>query len=133
MHKLQYLIYFPLAGDSGYPLKPWLLTPFQVPQSAQEQLYNVRHSQARAVVERAIGLLKGRWRCLDATGGKLCYTPAKVCNIVRACAVLHNMAQKQNVPAPPEAIDDPDLDPHPPVCQPNAAAVNLRLAVMQRL
>ncbi|KAJ4940577.1 hypothetical protein JOQ06_026874 [Pogonophryne albipinna] len=73
-----------LLGDSGYPLKRWLLNPFHNPQNAEERQYNVRHSQARAVVERTIGLLKGRWRCLDATGGKLCYKPDKVCQIVRA-------------------------------------------------
>ncbi|XP_056279744.1 uncharacterized protein LOC130199917 [Pseudoliparis swirei] len=41
-------------------LKRWLLTPFNNPQSAEERNYNTRHSQARAVVERSIGLLKGR-------------------------------------------------------------------------
>lgn len=77
LNKLQFLStavsnpFTNLAGDSGYPLKQWLLTPFPNPQSAEERNYNVRHSQARAVVERTIGLLKGRWRCLDATGGKL--------------------------------------------------------------
>ncbi len=91
----------------------------------------MRHSQTRAVVERAIGLLKGRWRCLDATGGSLCYTPAKVCKIVRACAVLHSMAHKENVPLPPEVNAVPDLDPHPLVFEPNAAAVHQRLEVMQ--
>ncbi|KAJ8245731.1 hypothetical protein COCON_G00235370, partial [Conger conger] len=31
--------------------------------SAEERNYNMRHSQARAVVERTIGLFKGRWPC----------------------------------------------------------------------
>ncbi|KAK1906710.1 putative nuclease HARBI1, partial [Dissostichus eleginoides] len=100
-----------LLGDSGYPLKRWLITPFHNPQSAEERQFNARHSQARAVVERTIGLLKGRWRCLDAIGGKLSYKPDKVCQIVRACAVLHNLAQLNNVPLPPEAAcaqEEPD-------------------------
>ncbi|KAI3374445.1 hypothetical protein L3Q82_006265 [Scortum barcoo] len=46
-------------GDSGYPLKRWLLTPFPNPRSVEEKSYNVHHSQARAVVECPIGLLKG--------------------------------------------------------------------------
>ncbi len=57
----------------------------------------------------------------------------EVCNIVRACAVFHNMAQKGNVPPPPEICDVPDLDPHPPVFEENPPAVRQRLEVMQRL
>ncbi|KAJ8364596.1 hypothetical protein SKAU_G00078220 [Synaphobranchus kaupii] len=54
------------AGESG---DGWLL--------AEEQRYNLAHSRTRSVVERTIGLLKGRWRCLDASGGKLLYKPEK--------------------------------------------------------
>ena len=46
------------AGDSGYPLRRWLLTPFQNPQSAEQTHYTEAHTRARSVVERAIGLLK---------------------------------------------------------------------------
>lgn len=123
-----------VLGDSGYPLKRWLLTPFPNPQTPEQRAYNQRHSQARAVVERTIGLLKGRWRCLDATGGALCYRPEKVCKIVRACAVLHNLAQLQNVPLPPQHLHpDPDPDPHPQAFHPDAGAVRQREEVMRRL
>src|SRR4029434_3794066 len=37
------------------------------------------------------GMLKGRWRCLDASGGRLLYAPEKVCQIILACCVLHNI------------------------------------------
>ncbi|KAL6470533.1 hypothetical protein MHYP_G00216520 [Metynnis hypsauchen] len=50
-----------------------------------------------SVVERAIGQLKSRWRCLDRTGGMLLYRPEKVCRIVRACGVLHNAAHRTAV------------------------------------
>ncbi|XP_056263474.1 putative nuclease HARBI1 [Pseudoliparis swirei] len=116
-------------------LKRWLLTPFNNPQSAEERNYNTRHSQARAVVERSIGLLKGRWRCLDATGGKLCYKPDKVCQIVRACAVLHNLALLKNVPLPPEAActgHEPDPLPHAHP-HPHPGGVQQRLDVMRNL
>ncbi len=46
------------AGDSGYTLRRWLLTPFPNPQSAEEINYNDAHACARSVVQRAIGLLK---------------------------------------------------------------------------
>ncbi|KAJ8335832.1 hypothetical protein SKAU_G00391740 [Synaphobranchus kaupii] len=67
-----------VIGDRGYPLKTWLLTPFADPRTAEELRYNLAHGRTRSVVERTIGLLKGRWRCLDASGGKLLYKPEKV-------------------------------------------------------
>lgn len=127
--------HFILSGDNGYALKPWLLTPFINPQNAQQVHFNVVHSRTRSIVERCIGLLKGRWLCLDATGGRLLYQPVKVCKIVRACAVLHNMAVRNAVPFPPERAR-PDAPPadrdadHQPAA---AAAMQLRLQVMQRL
>ena len=38
------------------------------------------------------GLLKGRWLRLGPAGGTLLYTPEKVCDIILACSVLHNIA-----------------------------------------
>ena len=69
---------FCLAGDGGYPLRRWLLTPVLNAQSAEEQRYNEVHGRARSVVERAIGLLKCRWRALDASGGGF-YTSLPKC------------------------------------------------------
>ena len=57
-----------LLGDSGYPLQPWLLTPLLNPHGRGEEVYNRRHKTARCVIERAFGLLKMRFRCLQDTG-----------------------------------------------------------------
>uniref|UniRef100_A0AAR2LUK6 Putative nuclease HARBI1 n=1 Tax=Pygocentrus nattereri TaxID=42514 RepID=A0AAR2LUK6_PYGNA len=120
----------------GYPLKRWLLTPFPNPQSTEERRYSDVHTLTRSVVERTIGLLKGRWRCLDASGGRLLYNPEKVCRIVRACAVLHNMAQQNGLPLimTDQQANDPEPDPHvyPPDAR-NIQAVRLREDVMRRL
>lgn len=77
----------------------WLTARYAVnPQSAEETYDNEVHARARSVVERAIGLPKCRWHALDGSRGRLLYHPAKVCRIVRACGVLHNMAQRTSIP-----------------------------------
>lgn len=89
------------SGDSGYPLRPWLLTPIldAVPGS-REEIYTRRHIQARNCIERCFGLLKSRWRCL-LRHRTLHYHPVKAGKIVLACSVLHNMAVEANLPPPP--------------------------------
>ncbi|KAL6483682.1 hypothetical protein MHYP_G00085540 [Metynnis hypsauchen] len=67
-----------MSGDSGYALQTWLTTPLCNPQTDRERRYNSLHSRTWSVVERAIGQLKNRWRCLDRTGGMLLYRPEKV-------------------------------------------------------
>ncbi|KAI2647020.1 hypothetical protein H4Q32_029422 [Labeo rohita] len=75
----------------------WLLTPLSNPQTDRERRYNDAHSRTRSVVERAIGQLKCRWRCLDRTRGILLYRPNKMCRIVLACGVLHNATHMHSV------------------------------------
>ena len=55
-----------LAGDSAYPLSGWPLKPFSTRGNLlrQEKKFNKKFSAMRAVVERALGMLKGRWRIL---------------------------------------------------------------------
>ncbi|KAK0151029.1 putative nuclease HARBI1 [Merluccius polli] len=49
-----------LLGDSGYPLKRWLMTPVVAPRTQQERRYNTIHAATRSTVERCIGVLKRR-------------------------------------------------------------------------
>ncbi|KAG9283459.1 putative nuclease HARBI1 [Astyanax mexicanus] len=89
-----------LLGDSGYPLRPYLLTPIQQARTEAEERYNSAHTQTRAVVERAIGLWKQRFRCLSRSAGGLQLHPTKCCAVVVVTALLHNTALKANVQLP---------------------------------
>ncbi|WAR27488.1 HARB1-like protein, partial [Mya arenaria] len=67
---------FHLLGDSVYPAKRWLLTPFLAPQTQAEQAYNRSHKVTRALVERGIGQLKRRFGILHR---EIILQPVKVC------------------------------------------------------
>lgn len=53
------------SADSAYPLMPYLMTPkVNAPEGTPSARYTQHHVQARSSVERCIGVLKRRWRCL---------------------------------------------------------------------
>ncbi|XP_060921089.1 putative nuclease HARBI1 [Labrus mixtus] len=61
-------------------------------------------------------LLDGTRTAIQRTGGVLLYTPQKVCRIMQACSVLHNVAIHHGVPVPEELqIEEPDPGPAPHV------------------
>ncbi|XP_055844508.1 putative nuclease HARBI1 [Episyrphus balteatus] len=91
-----------LLGDSGYPLEPFLLTPYRsAAENSPEAWFNHVHSQARSTVERCIGVMKTRWRCI-LEERKLRYSPKRSATIVNVCAALHNICCEQRVPLPDE-------------------------------
>ena len=79
-----------LIGDSGYPLKKWLITPYRNPMTHEAKRFNISHRKTCCVIERSFGVLKMRWRILDC---KLCYKPCKVCKITVAYCMLHNICR----------------------------------------
>ncbi|KAJ3649496.1 hypothetical protein Zmor_021236 [Zophobas morio] len=131
-----------LLGDSGYPLQPYVITPVRNPaDGTPEHRFNIAHRRARSCVERCIGVLKARFRCLIQER-VLKYAPVKAGSIINACAILHNFMVARNVPLPPEHeilehMDDPgdndddDLVPEQP---PNEARmINVALETRARL
>ena len=85
--------------DSGYALRKGFLPPDKKvryhlkefderspPMNAKE-LFNLRHSSFRISVERAFGVLKKRFRVLDAK--PFCEFDIQV-KVVLVCCVLHN-------------------------------------------
>lgn len=51
-----------LLGDSGYPLRSYLITPVNNPQSVAEDLFNESQIRTRNVVERTFGIWKRRFQ-----------------------------------------------------------------------
>ena len=48
-----------LLGDKGYPLFPWLMTPYREGRhTVLETLYQRKHKRGRSVLENAFGILK---------------------------------------------------------------------------
>ena len=84
-------------GDSGYPLCPHLLTPILSPNTPGERRYNPAFLKTRKTIECAFGLWKSRWRAMHRTGGTLCYNPDRVCRLVIATMVLHNICINHSI------------------------------------
>lgn len=75
-----------------------MLTPILDAQpDSPEAYYTYLHVRARNVIERTIGLLKARFRCLLAHR-VLHYTPEVAGSIVNACVILHNICNKARTP-----------------------------------
>ncbi|XP_056006179.1 putative nuclease HARBI1 [Ostrea edulis] len=98
---------FFIIGDSAYPLKPYLMTPFRDNGrlTVPKRHYNRKLSTSRQSVERAIGLLKCRFRRLTSLP---CLSVERACKLITACCVLHNMCILSN-----DSVNDM-LDDLPP-------------------
>ncbi|KAL4026637.1 hypothetical protein IC575_015073 [Cucumis melo] len=101
---------------SGYPNAERFLTPYRgqryhlqewrgaanAPTNAKEY-FNMKHSSTRNVIERAFGILKGVWAILR---GKSYYPLQVQCCTILACALLHNLINREMTYC--EDVDDVD-------------------------
>jgi hypothetical protein len=78
-----------LLGDSGYPCKPYLMTPYGNPATLQQQHFNRSLCGTRVKIEHAFGVLKRRFHVLH---GEIRMQPERAVKIVSACTVLHNIS-----------------------------------------
>ncbi|KAH9293253.1 hypothetical protein KI387_041543 [Taxus chinensis] len=78
-----------IIGDGGYPLSPWLITPFSGSLTNSQRKYNFKLSSTRIVVECAFGRLKNTWRILQS---RICQPNLQMLpKTILVCCILHNM------------------------------------------
>ncbi|XP_053407684.1 LOW QUALITY PROTEIN: uncharacterized protein LOC123548132 [Mercenaria mercenaria] len=124
-----------ILGDSAYPNISWLLTPFRDNGRLTEaqKRYNNVHAAIRSTVERAFGLLKGRFTRLQRIDQRNIETIVQT--VLTAC-VLHNICIMNNddfenlliedqVPMDPNIVNMLDQD--------QEAAARKRLDIARRL
>ncbi|KAK8763857.1 hypothetical protein V5799_033534 [Amblyomma americanum] len=105
---------YAILGDSGYqnltaPIT--ITTPFKDTRSPVEIRFNKAHAKARCIVERAFGLMKGRWRSVFTKALEV--SVRKAPDVVAACAAMHNVCMRMHDEAPEELSDD-DTEPDTP-------------------
>ena len=95
---------FLLLGDSGYPIKPWLMVPFRNPETPTQQQFNKVFTKERVIIERCFGQLKKRFPML---AGVVRVATKQVPNIIVACVVLHNISKYLHDNLPEEINHEP--------------------------
>ncbi|GFP82354.1 putative nuclease harbi1 [Phtheirospermum japonicum] len=79
-----------VIGDSGFPLLPWLLTPYQGKGLSETEVeFNKRLVATHVVAQRALARLKEDWRMI---GGEM-WRPDKhkLPRFILVCCILHNI------------------------------------------
>ncbi|XP_052107457.1 protein ALP1-like [Arachis duranensis] len=104
--------------DAGYMNREGFLAPYKgqkyhlsefnphnQPSTVQEP-FNMKHSQARNVIERTFGVLKARWKILRERS----FYPIKTQGrIITACCLLHNHIRRVMVVDPIDEIVDQNM------------------------
>lgn len=100
-----------IIGDSAYPIRNWLLTPFRDYGDLTniQKNYNKRHASTRVKIENAFGMLKSRWRQLTRTDFS---TVLRTADFIISCCVLHNLCILNNDDWQDVVPSDNDIDIH---------------------
>ena len=115
-------------ADAGYALTNRMMTPYPLEDqmSRENSRYNYLHSKTRITVERALGMLKNRFRIFEAPLNQKADSESgrsqvrQMCRVIEACLVLHNILidLADEVNETPEVSDfapDAETEQHPAV------------------
>jgi hypothetical protein len=85
-----------ILADAAYTLTETVIPRYKAPTTADQTFFNILHSRARAKIEHAFGMLKGKFRSLTnlriniATPDDLQYAG----KLINVCVVLHNITRQ---------------------------------------
>ncbi|XP_054831616.1 putative nuclease HARBI1 [Eublepharis macularius] len=80
-----------IVANSSYPIRRWLMKPYEEHGDRNQSLFNHRLSKAQSVVECAFRRLKARWQCLTV----LPVAEENAIAVVTACVILHNICEER--------------------------------------
>ncbi|KAE9521512.1 hypothetical protein AGLY_018111 [Aphis glycines] len=92
-----------ILEDSGYALKPYMLTPILNPVGRIVMLFNESQIRTRNIIERCFGVWKRRFPVLSL-GMRLQLKTMQA--IIVATAILHNICRDMNEDLPEDNSDD---------------------------
>jgi hypothetical protein len=76
-----------IIGNAGYPLLPWILTPYQEDNLSDSKMeFNRRHSAATTCSMKALARFQDTWMYLQREMGN---SNTNMC--IYACCILHNI------------------------------------------
>jgi hypothetical protein len=106
-----------LIGDAGYPLLPWLLTPYQEENLSDPKAeFNRRHFAATTCARKALAMLQEKWKCLHEDVWWTENLQSR-CNMVMACCSLHNIVIDMEDDAALPSVNANDWNYHQQVRQ----------------
>ncbi|EEF26276.1 hypothetical protein RCOM_1838120, partial [Ricinus communis] len=79
-----------IIGDSGFPLLPYLIVPYEGKELSEPKVeFNKRHSATQIVAQKALARLKEMWRIIQG----VMWRPDKhrLPRIILVCCLLHNI------------------------------------------
>lgn len=124
-----------ITGDAGYPLTPFLITPFRTGTNTTERQtrFNGIHSKTRITVERSIGVKKNTFRC-TLGARQLHYAPEKAAQIINNIVALHNLRIMYKMDYDePELADEEDYAELPVIDRNRDDAVQIREDILNSI
>ncbi|XP_060616399.2 putative nuclease HARBI1 isoform X2 [Anolis sagrei] len=79
-----------ILADGSYPLRKWLMTPYEDQTDRKQSAYNATFRVCHDVVEQAMCRLRRRWQCLT---GRLPVSLENAEVMITACVALHNICE----------------------------------------